>query len=579
MTADMKPTEAAEAALDADRAQNDAAIWITRVADADVLACARALQAEGPQGRPLWGVPFAVKDNIDIAGIPTTAACPGYSRIATETAPAVRAMLDAGAILLGKTNLDQFATGLVGTRSPYGIPRNVFDASLVPGGSSSGSAVAVAAGIVPIALGTDTAGSGRVPAAFGNIVGLKPTIGSVSARGMVPACRSIDTISVFARTVDAALGVQRVIAGYDAADPYSRRAPYPHLRRSAPSPHARIAVGDVASLCDAETAALTARAADALGAERIDVSAFLAIARLLYDGPWVAERSAALRAQIDARPDILHPVTRAILEAGLTRRTVDAFDAFHQLAQARRAAETMFATYDALLLPTAPFRPTLAEVEADPIGVNARLGAFTNFVNLCDMAAFAVPAGLDANGLPVGVTLLRPAWSEGRVAAIADALHRKMSRTKLPPAAAPDTLAAEETALFCVGAHMSGLPLNQQIVALGGRFMRTVRTVPAYRLFALGNRPGMLRASDATGAAIEGEAIEGEAIEGEVWALPTAAIGALLAQVPSPLGFGTIALADGPCLGFLVEPAGIPDARDITSFGGWRRWLAAKEAA
>jgi allophanate hydrolase len=566
----MKPTEAAEAALDTDRAHDDAAIWIIRVAAADVLARARALEAEGPQGRALWGVPFAVKDNLDVAGMPTTAACPGYSRIAEATAPAVQALLDAGAILIGKTNLDQFATGLVGTRSPYGVPRNVFDATLVPGGSSSGSAVAVAAEIVPIALGTDTAGSGRVPAAFGNIVGLKPTIGSVSARGMVPACRSIDTISVFARTVDAALRVQRVIAGYDTADPYSRRAPFPHLRRAASVPHARIAVGDVAGLCDAGTAALTTRAADALGAETIDVGAFLSIARLLYDGPWVAERSSALREAMEARPDILHPVTRAILEAGLDRRTIDAFDAFHQLAQARRAAETLFATYDALLLPTAPFRPTLAEVNADPIGVNARLGAFTNFVNLCDMAAFAVPAGLDAHGLPVGVTLLGPAWSEGRLAALADDLHRKMSATPLPPAVVPDTLGPDETTLFCVGAHMSGLPLNQQVVALGGRFLRAARTAAAYRLYALGNRPGMLRVQPGAGGAIEGEAIDGE-----VWALPTAAIGALLAQVPSPLGFGTVALADGPCLGFLVEAAAIAGARDITSFGGWRAWLAA----
>jgi allophanate hydrolase len=563
----MIPTEAAEAALAADRAHDDKAIWITRVPDAAVLARARALEAQGPCGRALWGVPFAVKDTIDIEGLPTTAGCPGYSRTAEATAPAVQAMLDAGGILIGKTNLDQFATGLVGTRSPYGVPRNVFDAALIPGGSSSGSAVAVAAGIVPIALGTDTAGSGRVPAAFGNIVGLKPTHGSVSARGTVPACRSIDTISVFARTVDEALRVQRVITGYDAADPYSRRAPFPHLRRAPAPPHARIAVGDVGSMCDRGTADLTARAARGMGAEQVDVTPFLAIARLLYDGPWVAERSSALREVIETRPEILHPVTRTILEAGLTRLTIDAFDAFHQLAQARRAAEMLFATYDALLLPTAPFRPTLAEVEADPIGVNSRLGAFTNFVNLCDLAGFAVPVGLDANGLPVGVTLLGPAWSEGRLAGIADQLQRKMSGPMLPAAAEPDTLAADETALFCVGAHMSGLPLNQQLTALGGRFLRAASTAPVYRFYALGNRPGLVRAD------------HGAAIDGEVWALPTTAIGTLLAQVPAPLGFGTVTLADGPCLGFLAEAAAVSGAEDITGYGGWRGWLAAKAAA
>jgi allophanate hydrolase len=578
MIVDMNPTDAAHAALAADRAHDDPAIWITRLPDAVVLARARALEAEGPQNRPLWGVPFAVKDNIDIAGLPTTAACPGYARVADTTGPSVQRLLDAGAVLIGKTNLDQFATGLVGTRSPYGTPRNVFDAAMVPGGSSSGSAVAVAAGIVPIALGTDTAGSGRVPAAFGNIVGLKPTIGSVSTRGVVPACRSLDTISVFARTMDEAIRVQRVIAGFDAADPYSRRAPFPHLRRGAAPPSARIAIGDVASLGDVETVALTASAARSLGTTQgwstdpVDIATLLAIARLLYDGPWVAERTAALREVIETRPDILHPVTRAILEAGLTRRAIDAFDAFHQVAEARRAAETLFETYDALLLPTVPFRPTLAQVAADPIGVNSRLGAFTNFVNLCDLVGFAVPAGLDGNGIPVGVTLLGPAWSEGRLAAIAAALHQNVTAPTLPPPAELDTLGADETALFCIGAHMSGLPLNPQLTTLGAHFLHPARTTAAYRLYALGSRPGLVRAG-------QHASIGGAAIEGEVWAVPTAAIGALLAQVPPPLGFGSVTLADGPCLGFLAEAAGVEGAEDITRFGGWRAWLTTRDAA
>lgn len=554
----MKPTQAVEAALTADRAHDDRAIWITRLPEAAVIARARELEAEGAQGRPLWGMPIAVKDNLDVAGLPTTAACPGYAYTATKTAPAVQHLLDAGAILFGKTNLDQFATGLVGTRSPYGVPRNVFDATRVPGGSSSGSAVAVAAGIVPIALGTDTAGSGRVPAAFGNIVGLKPTLGSVSTRGAVPACRSLDTISVFARTVDEALGVQRVIAGFDAADPYARRAPYPHLRRGPAPPAPRIAVGDVAELCDTATGAGLARAARALGAEPVDVGPFLAIARLLYDGPWVAERSAALREVVETKADCLHPVTRAILEAGLGRRTVDAFDAFHRVAEVRRLAEDLFARYDALVLPTVPFCPTLAEVATDPIGVNSRLGTFTNFVNLCDLAGFAVPTGLGGDGLPVGVTLLGPAWSEGRLAGIADALHRGLTATALPPPAQVDILRPDEAALFCIGAHMSGLPLNHQLTRLGGRFLREARTVPAYRLYVLGNRPGMLRAGN------------GAAIAGEVWAIPTAAIGALLGQVPAPLGFGSVALDDGPCLGFLAEADGVANAEDITHLGGWR---------
>ncbi len=561
-----RPTASVRAALAADRAAADPALWITRVPDDVVLARAAALEAEGRQGRPLWGVPVAVKDNIEVAGLPTTAACPGFSRVAAETAPVVQRLLNAGAIVLGKTNLDQFATGLCGVRSPHGTPRNVFDPARVPGGSSSGSACAVAAGIVPLALGTDTAGSGRVPAMFGNIVGLKPTVGSLSARGMVPACRSIDTVSVFARSVDEALAAARVMAGWDGLDPYSRAAPYPHLRRSAETP-LRLACVD-ADACDAEQGRLYRATAAALGAELVDIAPLLGIARLLYEGPWVAERTAALRDMLQT-PELLHPVTRAILEEGLARRTVDAFDAFHQLAIARRFAAGLFGRYDALLLPTAPNTPTLAELDADPVGPNSRLGTWTNFVNLCDLAAWAVPAGIGADGLPAGVTVVGPAWSEGRLAALADRVHRAAVTTvgataqPLPPASPPDDLAADETALFCVGGHMAGLPLNGQLTALGGRFVAGACTQPGYRLYALDGRPGLVAEPG------------GGAIQGEVWALPTAAIGRLLAPLPPPLGFGTVTLESGPCLGFLAEAAGVAGATDITGYGGWRAYLAA----
>jgi len=559
------PVAAARAALAIDRAHADPAIWITRLPDEAVLARAAALETEGPCGRPLWGVPFAVKDNLDVAGLPTTAACPAYSYTPERSAPAVQRLLDAGAVLLGKTNLDQFATGLVGVRSPYGVPRNVFDAARVPGGSSSGSACAVAAGIVRFALGTDTAGSGRVPAHFGNVVGLKPTVGSISATGMVPACRSLDTISILAASVDEALAVARVMAGFDEADPYSRTAPFPNLGRGA---DVALRVACVApGPCAPEQARLYRAAAAAVDAEEVDIAPLLAIARLLYDGPWVAERTAALRPMLD-RLDDLYPTVRTILQGGLDRRTMDAFDAFHALAQARRFAAALFRRFDVLLLPTAPSTPTLAELAADPIGPNSRLGTWTNFVNLCDLAAWAVPAGMGEDGLPGGVTLVGPAWSEGRLAALADRLHRAAATTvgatatPLPPPAAPDEVAAEETALFCVGGHMAGLPLNGQITALGGRFLREARTRPDYRMFALGNRPGLLAAAD------------GAAIAGEVWALPTSAIGALLAQVPPPLGFGTVMLDEGPCLGFLAESDGVAGAPEITHFGGWRAYLA-----
>lgn len=564
----MTPTEAAHAAIAADAAHADPAVWLHRIPDADILARAAVLDAEGPQGRPLWGRSFAVKDNIDVAGLPTTAACPAFAYTPETSAFAVQRLLDAGALLIGKTNLDQFATGLVGVRSPYGIPRNVFSADHVPGGSSSGSGTAVAAGIVTFALGTDTAGSGRVPALFGNIVGLKPTIGAVSASGMVPACRSIDTISVFATTVDAALDVARVIAAFDPQDPYARNAPAGYARRAPAAPALRIGIADVAGLCDAPQAAAYTRLAARHGTRTVDLAPFLEIARLLYDGPWVAERTAALRDIVEQRPEILHPTTRVILEGGLHRRTVDAFEAFHRLAVARRLAAAMFAEIDVLMLPTAPFTPTLADLAADPIGPNSRLGTFTNFVNLCDLAAIAVPAGIGADGLPTGVTLIGPAWSEFRLAALADAIHRANTETigntgrPLPPPHAPDAVAGDETPLFCIGAHMSGLPLNGQITGLGGRFLRTDRTTPAYRLYALGNRPGLVRSA------------AGGAIEGEVWAVPTANIGALLAMVPQPLGFGSVVLASGPCLGFLAEAEGVVGAADITALGGWRAHLA-----
>ncbi len=563
----MSPVSAARAAIAANQALADPALWITRVDDRTLLARATELEAEGPRGRPLWGLTFAVKDNLDIAGMPTTAACPDFAYVPSASAFSVQRLLDAGALLVGKVNLDQFATGLVGVRSPYGVPRNVFSAAHVPGGSSSGSAVAVASGIVDFALGTDTAGSGRVPALFGSIVGLKPTVGHVSSRGMVPACRSIDTISVFAGSVDLALSVQRVMGGFDAADPYSRTAPFDHLRRGAVPAALRVGVADIAGLCNAAQTEAYIRATAGFTTVTVDLAPYLEIARLLYDGPWVAERTAALRDIVEQRPEILHPTTRAILEAGLQRRTVDAFAAFHRLAEVRQLARDLFARIDVLIVPTAPFTPTLAELAADPIGPNSRLGTFTNFVNLSDLAAIAVPAGI-TNGLPTGVTLIGPAWSEGRLAGIADAIHRAHATHigntphPLPPSRGPDSLRPDETALFCIGAHMSGLPLNHQVTQLGGRPLREDRTTDRYRLHALGNRPGLVRAPN------------GGAIAGEVWALPTASIGALLAQVPPPLGFGTVLLETGPCLGFLAESEGVAGQPDITATGGWRAYLA-----
>ncbi len=524
------------------------------------LFLARADAPRDGTAGPLAGNTFVAKDNIAAAGMPMTAACPAFSHVPAGDAPAVARLRGAGAALLGKVNLDQFATGLVGARSPFGTPRNARWPGLVPGGSSSGSATAVAAGICDFSLGTDTAGSGRVPAMAQGIVGLKPTLGLVPTRGTVPACRSLDCVSVFARTVAEAAAVLAVLAGPDAADPYSRPAP-PFWRAVEAVPRPRLVAPVEEELLfdsDRERALFAAALArlEALGAapERVSVAPFLALARRLYDGAWVAERAAALRDWVERRPDALHPVTRAILEGGLHRRAVDAFDDFHAAAEARLLARGMFAGADALVLPTAPGIPTLERVAAEPVAANSRLGAYTNFVNLCDLAALAVPVEGD---VPFGVTFVGPAFSDGRLAGLGAAFCGEAVPT--PPAA------ADEAELFCIGAHMAGLPLNPQLLRHGGRFLREARTAPLYRLHDLGGRPGMFRAA------------HGARIAGEVWAVPLAGLGPFLAEIPPPLGFGRVTLEDGATpLSFLAEPEGVRGAPDITQTGGWRAHLAGR---
>ncbi|MBE9605178.1 allophanate hydrolase [Acetobacteraceae bacterium H6797] len=553
----------------------DPALFLHQLPEAALLAQAEALMAAGPEGKPLYGIPFVVKDNIDVAGLPTTAACPGFAYTPSEHATAVARLIEAGALMLGKVNLDQFATGLNGTRSPYGTPRNAVVADRIPGGSSSGSATAVSAGFATFSLGTDTAGSGRVPAMCQNIVGLKSTVGATPSKGMVPACRSIDLISVFALTVEDAAEVLAVMAGPEPSDPYSR--PPPPGWSPAPVPRAswRLAVPleeqllfdtpDDAALFDAAL-----KRAEALGAvtHRVDIAPLLKVATRLYDGAWVAERTSALREVVTQRPEIMHPVTRSIVEGGLTRLTVDAFDDFHAVAEARVLARAIFAEADLLLVPTAPGVPTLAQLAAEPIAANSRLGTYTNFVNLCDLSGLAVPAGFRGDGVPFGVTLLAPAWEERRLGGLGAALYAAaglpMGATGVatPPAPPAPGLLPGETALFCVGAHMQGLPLNWQVVEKGGRLLSEARTAPSYRFYDLGGRPGMVRVADG-----------GAAIAGEVWALPTASIGALLAQVPAPLGFGRVTLEDGAIVtGFLCEAAGVEAAPEITAFGGWRAY-------
>jgi len=564
------------------RAHDDPAVFITLRDENDVAAEAQALARNGDMTLPLYGIPVTVKDNINVKGLPTTAACPAFSYRPGKDATAAARLRDAGALILGKTNMDQFATGLVGTRTPYGIARNLFDPKLIPGGSSTGSAIAVAAGFAPLSLGTDTAGSGRVPAGYSNIVGLKPSRGLISTAGVLPACRTLDCVSVFAFTVDDAITMLNVVAGPDAADSYSHARPLhtvglmPNgLRLGVPFAGQRLFFGDQVSAA-AYDAAL-ARFAD-LGAKIVetDIEPFYEAARLLYEGPWVAERYLTVKALIASSPESMHPVTRQILLAGAHGTAADVFSALYQLEELRRMRDHTFRSIDALLLPTAPTIYTVEEVLADPIQLNSRLGTYTNFVNLLDLCGLAVPATMRPDGTPFGVTLLAPAGADAALAAIGREFHQATGlplgalKHPLPPLATHRTTSeAGEIAIAVVGAHLSGMPLNNELRSVGARLIERSTTSPHYRLYALAGtkpaKPGLLRVNGGAGAAIEVE----------VWALSDAAFGRFVAAIPPPLSIGTLELSDGRGVkGFLVEAEAVNGARDISSFGGWRAFVA-----
>jgi allophanate hydrolase len=563
------------------RAYADPAIFITLRDEAEALAEARELMASGPEGKPLYGVPVAIKDNIDVAGLPTTAACPAFAYKAGADATAVTRLRLAGAIVIGKTNLDQFATGLVGVRSPYGAPRNPFREDLISGGSSSGSAVAVAAGIVPIALGTDTAGSGRVPAGLNNIVGLKPSVGLISTTGVVPACRSLDCVSVFALTVDDAFTALQAMAIPDASDPYSRvlatgtlGAAPPSMVVAVPDANGQMFFGDANSEKSFRTAITLLRNMGATIKE-IDISPLLEAARLLYEGPWVAERYAAVGKFIEAHPDEVHPVTRQIITGGAAVSAADTFRAFYRLAALKRTAHEIFSGFDTLMVPTVPAAYTKKQLEADPIALNSNLGTYTNFVNLLDLCGIAVPVSFASDGTPYGATFLAPAGRDAALASLGRALR---AQTELPlgslgvqqtplshlaPMAKPG-----EILIAVVGAHLSGMPLNGELRALNARFVEETETAADYRLYALAGttppKPGMLRVAEG----------EGASIALEIWALTAEGFGRFVAGVPSPLSIGTLRLADGRQVhGFLVEPLATEGARDISEFGGWRKFV------
>ncbi|WP_022981743.1 allophanate hydrolase [Ideonella sp. B508-1] len=573
--------------------------WITVLDRADLQARARALMAEGPEGKPLYGMPFAIKDNIDLAGVPTTAGCPAYAYTPGESAFVVQRLIEAGALPIGKTNLDQFATGLNGTRSPYGACRNSFDPAYVSGGSSSGSSVAVALGQVSFSLGTDTAGSGRVPAFFNHLVGLKASLGLLSTRGVVPACRSLDVVSIFALTADDAHRVFKVAAVFDPADPYARPTePHGVDVGALPAPRIGVPRADQLDFCgsavDAQAFQQAVAHARGLGAEivEIDFSPFLETARLLYGGPWVAERYQAIRAFIDAQPEAVFPVTREITLGGAQPLAADAFAAQYRLKALQREAACVWQQIDVLLTPTAPTHPTIEAMLAEPILRNSELGLYTNFMNLLDCAAVAVPLGfVDRPGargpMPFGVTLCAPAHQDvpllhlaRRWQAALSGPARLLGATSVPlpeaEALTPAVPSGQVRVAVC-GAHLAGQPLHWQLQQRKARLVARTHTAPDYRLIALDPqgspvlRPGLIHAPGQPGTG---------AIEVEVWEMPARHFGSFVAGIPAPLGIGKTVLADGSVVpGFICEPAGLAGSTDITAHGGWRAWLATHSAA
>lgn len=568
------------AALHALRLQlsaNDPA-WIYIFSASELDAQLDQLDAVGPDALqlPLYGVPFVVKDNIDIAGIPTTAACPAFSYIAEADATSVARLRAAGAIVLAKTNLDQFATGLVGTRSPYGAVPNSFNPAYVSGGSSSGSAVAVASGLVPFSLGTDTAGSGRVPAGFNNIVGLKPTKGRFSTQGVVPACRSLDCVSIFSLTVEDAEQVAQILEGFDPADGYSRVAP---ARSGLFSSKLRFGIpAEPVWYGDTESArawqATLAQFAE-MGVELIsmDFTPMQTLAQLLYGGPWVAERHAAIAEFMEVHGEEMNPVVRAIIQQAKNFSATDAYRAEYKRAELARAIQTQMTSVDALLVPTAPRLPTISEVDTDPVAVNSQLGTWTNFVNLADCAALALPAGIREDGLPFGITLIASAWQDAALAEFGKSWLQTTRPTlgatqrTAPVSPVKNEVPAGYVRLAVVGAHLTGMPLNTQLTERNARFVESTYTADCYRLYALPNttppKPGLIRTP-----------AEGAEIIVELWDVPTHHFGSFVALIPAPLGIGTLTLKDGrEVKGFICEGAAINGAKDITPLGGWRAYI------
>lgn len=550
----------------------DPAIWISLTPPDLMETYLDALQEASPETHPLYGIPFAIKDNIDLAGVPTTAGCPDYAYLPEESATVVALLIQAGAIPLGKTNLDQFATGLVGVRSPYGIPQNPFNAEYIPGGSSSGSAVAVAWDLVTFALGTDTAGSGRVPAGLNGLIGLKPSLGLLSTKGVVPACRSLDCVSIFSRSTTDAAAVLAVVAKPDPRDAFSRAAGQSHWFSPRDFVFAVPEKEQLKWFGNTEAEGIYHAAIERLiacgGTKRtMDFSPFFEAARLLYEGPWVAERYAAIEDFLTRSPESLHPVTRSIISGGAKPQAYEAFRASYRLRELKQSADAFFREQgiDLLVTPTAGTAFRIDEVLAEPVARNSELGYYTNFMNLLDLSACAIPAGsLPTSGVPWGITLAAPAFAEKALLDLGAGLLKE------DPANSA-TLPSDWVEVAVCGAHLRGLPLNGQLTDRGAKFLGEDMTSADYKLLALPAterippRPGLIRVATATGSSIALER----------WAVPAHLFGSFVAAIPAPLGFGKIRLANGrEVTGFLCESEVPPGSVEITHLGGWRAYLA-----
>lgn len=588
----LKPSIVVAAIYDRIEKRGDDSVWIHLVPREQAVRAAHALEEAGPSSKKLWGIPFSVKDCNDIDGLPTTNALPDLTYIAGHTGQALQRLFDEGAILIGKTNMDQFGIGLVGMRTPYGACSSVFDDEFISGGSSSGSGVSVAAGLCAFSIGNDAAGSGRVPAAFNNIVGIKPTPGlvsnsCVSGGGCV---KTIETVSVFSLTVEDGMAVLKLMAGHDPSYPFSRpEADAVPLDIVTPPPSFRFGIPKGAALQffgDKEAERLFSEAVDRMRqiggtAVEIDFAAFDEVQRILYDGPWIAERALSLDPVLAKHGAHIHPVTKSILERSGQFSALDTFRAIHRIAELKCDTRAVWDDIAVLMVPTTPTIYRKSEILADPVALNSKLGIYTNFVNLMGLCGIAVPGGFRNDGVPLGVTFLAPGFAEARVAGFAAAFHQRTglplgaSQNAYPPARGTRTATpADRREIVVVGAHLSGMPLNGELTSRDGKFVRAGRTTKDYRLFALAGtvpaKPGLIRRQGTTGPGIEIE----------VWSLPTADFGDFVSKIPSPLCVGKVSLDDGSAIsGFLCEPSALDTAQDVTQFGGWRNFLSISAAA